>query len=424
MIVSLPSRGIGAAAFAVGLLLAGCSSEKDVPPTVASAPNGGTQMNTDTGTGGSFPDVNTVPNQRPTSTIQDLNKAPQGLAGAQSGTQYGGPLVGGPTSSAPPPAPPPPPPQEKLAPIPEDQTQTQGSRPPAPTPAPAAPAPQAAEAAPAEPTPAPTPAPAPEASSAPSPAPDVAEPQPSEAQAQPAPQTAEAAPQPVPEPQGEGQAIQGSTGETPTVTDDTAQPAPQPEPQQAAPAEAPQYGAEQSQPQSQIAVVPNPVPQPQAPSNAYASNYTPSSPEAYGISPPSSSLDQPYRAPANYGAPTAQAPTYASYGQSNSGGQPVALIYFDEGSSTLSPDDQSVLQQIAGMQRAYGGVVHIVGHASTGTGTESTRANAVAQQLISYGVPPVAIQTAAAGDSQPLFSEAMPSGEAANRRAEVYLAAY
>jgi hypothetical protein len=203
MLVSLSPRGIGAAAFAVGFLLAGCSSEKDVPPTVASAPNGGTQINTDTGTGGSFPDVNSVPNQRPTSTIQDLTKAPQGLAGAQSGTQYGGSLVGGPTSSAQPPAPPPPPPQEKLAPIPEDQTQTQvSSPPPASTPAPAAPTPQTTEAAPGEPTPAPTPAPAPE----------VAEPQPSDAQAQPAPQTAEAAPQPAPVPQGEGQTIEGTTG--------------------------------------------------------------------------------------------------------------------------------------------------------------------------------------------------------------------
>src|SRR5262245_42548563 len=109
MIASLPPRGLGAAVLAAGLLLAGCSSGKDVPPTVASAPGGGTQVNTDTGEGGSFPDVNSVPNQRPTSTIQDLNNLPNGLSGAQSGTHYGEALVGGPTSSAVPPAPPPPP---------------------------------------------------------------------------------------------------------------------------------------------------------------------------------------------------------------------------------------------------------------------------------------------------------------------------
>src|SRR5262245_24595163 len=216
MVVSLSSRGIGAAVFAVGLLLAGCSSEKDVPPTVASAPNGGTQINTDTGTGGSFPDINTVPNQRPTSTIQDLTKAPQGLSGAQSGTQYGTPLVGGPTSSAQPPAPPPPPPpQEKLAPIPEDQNQTQGSSAPAtPTPAPAAPAEPQASAQPTpapEPTPAPAPEPAPDASSEPIPTPEVAQPQPLETEPQPAPQTAEAAPQPSPQPQDDGQTIQDTS---------------------------------------------------------------------------------------------------------------------------------------------------------------------------------------------------------------------
>jgi outer membrane protein OmpA-like peptidoglycan-associated protein len=96
-----------------------------------------------------------------------------------------------------------------------------------------------------------------------------------------------------------------------------------------------------------------------------------------------------------------------------------------------------VLKQIADMQRANGGVVHVVGHASMGSGTmdysrrqqanqriSEARAGTVARQLMRYGVPEGAIRTAAAGDSQPLYSEAMPSGEAANRRAEVYLAAY
>ena len=139
MIVAFPSRGIGATALAAGLLLAGCSSDSDVPPTVTSAPGGGTQMNTDTGSGGEFPDVNTTPTQRPTSTIQDLAQAPTGLAAAQGGTQYGEALVGGPTSTAEPPPPPPPPepPQEALAPIPEAgiQTQTSDTTPPETNPA-------------------------------------------------------------------------------------------------------------------------------------------------------------------------------------------------------------------------------------------------------------------------------------------------
>ena len=130
MIVLSPSRGIGAAALAAALLLAGCSSDSDVPETTVSAPDGGTQANTDTGSGGEFPDVNSVPTQRPTSTIQDLNLAPDGLSAAQGGSPYSGPMVGGPSSPAAPPPPPPAPPPgqaEDMAPIPETGVQTQQS---------------------------------------------------------------------------------------------------------------------------------------------------------------------------------------------------------------------------------------------------------------------------------------------------------
>jgi outer membrane protein OmpA-like peptidoglycan-associated protein len=203
---------------------------------------------------------------------------------------------------------------------------------------------------------------------------------------------------------------------------------------------------------------PGASPQQQMAVSAYGPNYAALAPEAYGVSPPQpttppnqayTSAQVVYRSPyasppANYGgapvAPTQSAmmaPTPASYGQPYYAGQPVGLIYFLEGSSKLSSDDREVLKQIAEMQRAHGGVVHVVGHASMGTGTtdytrhqeanrrvSEARANAVARELMGYGVPQDAIQTAAAGDSQPLYSEAMPSGEAANRRAEVYLSAY
>ena len=123
MFTSFQRRGICAAALIAGLSLAGCSSGSDVPEVVTSAPNGGTQVNTDTGSGGDFPSINSVPTQRPTSTIQDLNQMPDGLPGGQSGGQYGAPLVGGPTSSAQPPAPPPP----QLPPLPESGIQTQSN---------------------------------------------------------------------------------------------------------------------------------------------------------------------------------------------------------------------------------------------------------------------------------------------------------
>ncbi len=419
MIVSLLPRGIGAAALAAGLMLAGCSSDSDVPQTIASAPGGGTQINTDTGSGGTFPDINTVPNERPTSTIQDLTQAPEGLSGAQSGTQYGEALVGGPSSSVAPPEPPPPPePQEELAPIPEPGLQTQTSG----------------------------------ASSAPNAPPEVAEPQPMEpvvAQTPPAP----GAPQ--------GQTIQGTMGQ-PSAAQEV-QPAPmaaepqQPEPMAAEPQQpAPTVSTPQpeAEPEGRLASAPDGAPtsplaaaqQAQLPARAYGHNYRASAPEAYGIAVPQP-VPSPYQAynpaqalhPANYGGVAAApvvAPGAAGYGQPYYAGQPVGLIYFRNGSSDLSSDDRRVLKEMADMQRAYGGVVNVIGHASMGAGTvdyaddqanqrvSEARANAVGRQLLSYGVPQNAIRILAVGASQPLYSEAMPTGEAANRRAEVYLSAY
>ncbi|HNB28787.1 MAG TPA: hypothetical protein PLR41_17590 [Alphaproteobacteria bacterium] len=165
-----------AAALAAGVLLAGCSSEPDYPD-VPAGPNNTTQAAKPAADGtatteapaaeatteaapaadGSFPDVNTVPNTRPTSTIQDLNQAPEGLSGAQSGTQYGEELVGGPTSSADRPAPPPEPePSENLVPIPEPGiTQTSDGSGGAAAEAPAEPAAAPEQTADATPAPAP-----------------------------------------------------------------------------------------------------------------------------------------------------------------------------------------------------------------------------------------------------------------------------
>lgn len=408
MIVSLPSRGISAAALAAGLLLAGCSSPSDVPPTVASAPGGGTQINTDTGSGGEFPNVNTVPTLRPTSTIQDLIRAPDGLAGARSGTQYGEALIGGPTSSAAPPAPPPPPEPtaEELAPIPEAGLQTQSSDT------------TYQAAAPAEPA-------------APLAAPEVVEAQPPEPIAEAAPEVVEPQPmEPLAEAAPEGQTI------------DATEPAPvaaAPE-VPATPASPPPGDVQPYQPEDQAALTPLPpaaVQQPQAPAVAYGPDAR--APETYGIAVPQP--NQPYNPamtsspyanpPAGQGGPAFAAPGQPYYGE------PVGLIYFRDGSSSLSSDDRQVLRQIADMQIANGWFVSVVGHASMRTDTmdyarhqqanqriSAARAESVAHQLMEYGVPQSAIRIAAVGAAQPLYSEVMPTGEAANRRAEVYLTPY
>jgi outer membrane protein OmpA-like peptidoglycan-associated protein len=391
MTVSLPPRGIGAAALVAGLLLAGCSSSSDVPPTEVSTPEGGTTTNTDTGSGGTFPDVNTTPTQRPTSTIQELNQAPTGLSAAPGGTQYGEALVGGPTSTAEPPAPPPPPepPQEALAPIPEPGIQTDSS-----------------DTAPSEPYQPPT-------------EPQAVEPQPAEPVAEPAPA--------YEEPQGEGQTIQGTANQ--------AEPQPEPEPAPVVSAPEPVAPAPQTEPSySQAQPVPAAPQQAQLPAD-YGSNQAAMAPEAYGVSIPGSNAtpNQPYNATQMAAGPAMPAPTQPYYG-----GEPVGLIYFREGSFDLSSDDRGVLEQIAQIQRAYGGVVNVVGHASVGGASSvnytqhqeanqrisEARANAVAQELMKFGVPLGAIRASAAGDSQPLYSEVAPTGEAGNRRVEVYLSAY
>ena len=400
MFVVFPSRGTRAAALAAGLLLAGCSSDSDVPPTEVSAPGGGTQMNTDTGSGGEFPDINTTPTQRPTSTIQDLAQAPTGLAAAQGGgTQYGEALVGGPTSTAEPPPPPPPPepPQEALAPIPEPgvQTDTSDATPPEAYPSSEqVEAPQAVE-------------PAPE---------PVVEPEP----------VAES--EPVAEPQGEGQTIHGTAGQQP---EPEVQPEPEPAPVASAPEPVEPAAPTYAEPQAVAEPSPPaPVAAPQ-PSTAFGSNGAAQAPEAYGVSSP-----QPNAAPAqNYNSTqvAAAAPVPINQGQPRYGGEPVGMIYFRDGSSDLSSDDRRVLEQIAEIQRAYGGVVSVIGHASVGGSSSDqqanqriseARANAVAQELMRFGVPLDAIRAGAAGDSQPLYSEAATNGAAGNRRVEVYITAY
>jgi outer membrane protein OmpA-like peptidoglycan-associated protein len=314
------------------------------------------------------------------------------LAAAQGGTQYGEALVGGPTSTAvpPPPPPPPEPPQEALAPIPEPGVQTDSSD---ATPPEAYPSSEQVETPPA------------------------AEPEPEPV----------VEPEPVAEPQGEGQTIHGTAGQA----EPEVQPEPEPAPVASAPEPvepvAPTYTEEQAvaEPSS-----PAPVAAPQ-PSTPYASNNAAQAPEAYGVSSP-----QPNAAPAqNYSSTqvAAAAPAPINQGQPRYGGEPVGMIYFRDGSSDLSSDDRRVLEQIAEIQRAYGGVVSVIGHASVGgSGSDQeanqriseARANAVAQELMRYGVPLDAIRAGAAGDSQPLYSEAATNGAAGNRRVEVYLTAY
>jgi len=149
--------------------------------------------------------------------------------------------------------------------------------------------------------------------------------------------------------------------------------------------------------------------------------------------PVAASAHGPAFGPAVSAAPGAQPlSAYGTVGGARS--QRVAVIYFADGSANLSGRDRHVLRQVAALQQHYGGVIRVVGHASSRTGAMDItrhklanftvslgRANAVAGALMDAGVPGRFLYVGAVSDSQPVYYEIMPTGEAGNRRAEIYM---
>lgn len=110
------------------------------------------------------------------------------------------------------------------------------------------------------------------------------------------------------------------------------------------------------------------------------------------------------------------------------------IIYFAHGSAALDANDRRVLRGIVALNRERGGGILVVGHASAFTGTINAlehrlanfeislkRANAVMAELVALGLPHDRVRVEARGDSQPIYHEFMPTGEAGNRRAEIFL---
>jgi len=125
----------------------------------------------------------------------------------------------------------------------------------------------------------------------------------------------------------------------------------------------------------------------------------------------------------------------AAVGLPPSGGTiKVATILFDNGSAKLKPRDRRILRKVSAFHRKRGGTVRVVGHASSRTRNmdavrhkmvnfriSAQRVDSVARELASLGIPSDKIVVAAHSDEEPVYYEVMPSGEAGNRRAEVYL---
>lgn len=113
-------------------------------------------------------------------------------------------------------------------------------------------------------------------------------------------------------------------------------------------------------------------------------------------------------------------------------------VTFGNGSSALTPGARRTIQAAADAFKrgGAGGHIHLVGHASGRTRdlpadqhmlvnfrVSLDRAQAVANELIRLGVDPHAVVVDAVGDAVPAYQEAMPAGEAANRRVEILLGA-
>ena len=110
------------------------------------------------------------------------------------------------------------------------------------------------------------------------------------------------------------------------------------------------------------------------------------------------------------------------------------IVYFGGGSAHLDAVDLDLLRDVARVYKSQGGPLRIVGHASSRTREtdpvnqqivnfrlSSQRAEAVARELARLGVPRGNMAIAAVSDSEPVYRESMPSGEAGNRRVEISL---
>ncbi|MEO7054742.1 MAG: OmpA family protein, partial [Rhizomicrobium sp.] len=120
----------------------------------------------------------------------------------------------------------------------------------------------------------------------------------------------------------------------------------------------------------------------------------------------------------------------------NGGTPPTAVVYFSGDGVALSKAAHAQVRAAVAAFKANGGQgsIRVIGHSSSRTGNMSVekhletifaksqgRANAVAQDLIRQGVPAAKVLIDAVGDSQPVYYESMPKGEAGNRRAEIFV---
>ncbi len=124
----------------------------------------------------------------------------------------------------------------------------------------------------------------------------------------------------------------------------------------------------------------------------------------------------------------------SGFARTFSGSFKAASLKFANGSSRLSAKSRRELRKVAKLHRQRGGVIRVVGHASSRTKDMNPlnhqivnfrisidRAGAVVKQLIRLGVSRDRIIIGAKSDHDPVYYEFMPSGEAANRRTDIFM---
>lgn len=117
-----------------------------------------------------------------------------------------------------------------------------------------------------------------------------------------------------------------------------------------------------------------------------------------------------------------------------SGTYQVATIQFLDGSSKIGASERRILRQVAAQHKKTGGTIRVVGHASSRTRStdvakhklinlrvSAARADSIAKELVRFGTKASDIAIGAVSDSEPKYHEYMPSGEAGNRRAEIFI---
>ncbi len=116
------------------------------------------------------------------------------------------------------------------------------------------------------------------------------------------------------------------------------------------------------------------------------------------------------------------------------GAQLVAVIYFGHSSSRLDGKDRAVLRDVIALRRQSGGIIRVIGHASVHTAVTDQithdltnfemslkRANSVTAELIALGADRDQVRAEARSDKQPIYHEFMITGQAGNRRVEIFL---